>query len=123
MFASQTPNAVSSNVASHALAALALPDLEYKSIHLPPADPAPLPRHARQSIVLTRREQQVLHWVAQGKKDWEIGAILFISSKTANYHVEGAKRKLKSATRMQAAILAIQLGLIAAPPAASVSGD
>ncbi len=59
---------------------------------------------------LTRRECQVLDWIAQGKSDWQIGQILSISAKTVNYHVENAKRKLGVATRIQAVVAAIRAG-------------
>ena len=61
---------------------------------------------------LTRRECQVLDWIAQGKSDWQIGQILSISAKTVNYHAENAKRKLGVATRIQAVIAAIRAGAL-----------
>lgn len=121
MFATPTPSAVPPCIAFVVIHALAAPHLEYKAILLPPADPKPVARYALQTIDLSPRERQVLHWVAQGKTDWEIGEILFISSKTVNYHVEKAKRKLKAATRMQAALLAIQLGFVDAPLTSSAA--
>ena len=61
---------------------------------------------------LTRRECQVLDWIAKGKSDWQIGQILCISAKTVNYHAENAKRKLGVATRIQAVISAIRSGTL-----------
>lgn len=63
---------------------------------------------------ITRREREVLGWIAAGKSDWEIGRILNISAKTVNYHVEKAKRKFGVATRIQAVVLAMRKGLL--PP-------
>lgn len=51
---------------------------------------------------LTRREEQVMRWVASGKSDWEIGRILGISESTAHFHVERAKRKLQVGSRAEA---------------------
>ena len=64
--------------------------------------------------LLTQRETECLQWVGLGKTDWEIGAILDISPKTVNHHVESAKRKLDVATRLQAVTAAMSRGLI--PP-------
>jgi DNA-binding CsgD family transcriptional regulator len=59
---------------------------------------------------LTAREREVLQWVAIGKSDDEIGAILSISATTVAYHVENAKRKLDAFKRSLAVIVAIQRG-------------
>lgn len=64
------------------------------------------------SGTLTRREGQCLAWAAKGKSDWEIGAILDISPKTVNHHVEAAKRKLDCPTRIQAVTTALARGLL-----------
>ncbi|MCL4768186.1 MAG: autoinducer binding domain-containing protein [Hyphomicrobiaceae bacterium] len=57
---------------------------------------------------LSPREAEILHWIAEGKSDWQIGRILAISAKTVNYHTENVKRKFGVATRMQAVVSAIQ---------------
>lgn len=59
---------------------------------------------------LSPRERECLHWVAAGKTDDEIATILAISSTTAHWHVENAKRKLDVATRIQAVIAAYRAG-------------
>jgi DNA-binding CsgD family transcriptional regulator len=61
---------------------------------------------------VTRRESEILGWVASGKSDWAIGRILNISGKTVNFHVENAKRKLGAGTRVQAVIAAMRSGII-----------
>ena len=91
------------------------PPLLPRTISLPQADPAPLPRLAFDTFGLTPRQLEVLGWVALGKTDWEMGEILLISEKTANFHVERAKQKLNTSTRLQAALIASQLGLIEGP--------
>lgn len=45
--------------------------------------------------LFTAREIEILHWIARGKSDWEIGEILQISAKTVNFHVENSKRKFR----------------------------
>jgi DNA-binding CsgD family transcriptional regulator len=54
---------------------------------------------------LTRRECEVLWWVAQGKRDAEIGIILGISPRTASVHVRSILTKLSVETRTAAAAL------------------
>jgi DNA-binding CsgD family transcriptional regulator len=61
---------------------------------------------------VTRRESQVLGWIAAGKSDWAIGRILNISGKTVNFHVENAKRKFGVGTRVQAVVAAMREGVI-----------
>jgi DNA-binding NarL/FixJ family response regulator len=60
---------------------------------------------------LTDRELLVLHLVAAGRSNGEIGAKLFISRKTASVHVSNILRKLNASTRVEAATLAERAGL------------
>lgn len=64
--------------------------------------------------LLTRREKEVLRWVASGKTTWEISEILSIGETTTLTHIENAKRKLDVPSRTQAVVKAICLGLIQA---------
>jgi LuxR family quorum sensing-dependent transcriptional regulator len=66
------------------------------------------------SRTLTPRELECMRWVAHGKTDEEIGIILAISSRTARFHVENAKRKLGVTTRVQAVAEALRREAIAA---------
>jgi DNA-binding CsgD family transcriptional regulator len=61
---------------------------------------------------LTPRELEVLTWVAQGKSAWEIGAILQITKRTVDEHVNTAVRKLGAVNRTQAVAIAIRNGFI-----------
>ena len=61
---------------------------------------------------VTEREVECLQWAAQGKSDYEIGAILAISPHTAHRHLENAKTKLGVCTRAQAVLRAYALGLV-----------
>ena len=65
-----------------------------------------------QSEKLTRREIEVLYWVAQGRSASEIGRILGISERTVEVHVSRAIRKLGARNRTHAAIIALREGLI-----------
>jgi DNA-binding CsgD family transcriptional regulator len=53
---------------------------------------------------LTQREREVLDWVARGKSNAAIGAILGISARTAQKHLENIFLKLGVESRMAAAL-------------------
>ncbi len=61
---------------------------------------------------LTPRELEVLQLLAQGKSNPQIAQELVISRLTAKTHVERIIRKLKVSDRTQAALRAIELGLV-----------
>jgi DNA-binding CsgD family transcriptional regulator len=69
-----------------------------------------------QSLVpfgLSRREAQVLDWVAQGKTNKEIGVILDLSPRTVQKHLEHIYRKIYVESRTAAAAKAYEIALIA----------
>lgn len=61
---------------------------------------------------LSRREIEVLQWVAAGKQQQDIGDILGISHRTVEVHIRSAREKLGALTTFQAIGRAIGLGLI-----------
>lgn len=68
-----------------------------------PPGPATLP----QPPSLTPREGEVLRWVARGKTDREIAALLGVSPRTVNKHLEHVYIKLGVETRTAAVMRAI----------------
>jgi len=60
---------------------------------------------------LTDREREVLRLLARGRSNREIGAELFITSKTASVHVSNILAKLGAASRTEAAAIAHREGL------------
>ncbi|HHH38413.1 MAG TPA: response regulator transcription factor [Sedimenticola sp.] len=64
-------------------------------------------------LPVTRREAEVLLWVAHGKTNREIGEILSLSPRTVNKHLEQIYPKLQVDNRSSATAIAIQalLGL------------
>jgi DNA-binding CsgD family transcriptional regulator len=58
-----------------------------------------------EALGLTPRECEVLHWLAQGKRDGEIAVILGCASKTVSKHVERILGKLLVESRLAAARL------------------
>jgi len=63
-------------------------------------------------VTLTKRELQVLIWVAQGKSSWEIGHIILCQECTVNFHCRNIMGKLNVRTRGHALLKAVSLGLI-----------
>ncbi|MDQ2831474.1 MAG: response regulator transcription factor [Chloroflexota bacterium] len=61
---------------------------------------------------LTERETEVLRLLARGKANKEIGAALYIGEKTVKTHVSNILAKLGVQSRTQAALYAVQLGLV-----------
>ncbi|MBQ1765014.1 MAG: autoinducer binding domain-containing protein [Aquincola sp.] len=61
---------------------------------------------------LTVREVEALKWTMEGKTAWEVGTILGISQRTAVMHINNAMHKLDCATKHQAVLKALRLGLI-----------
>lgn len=61
---------------------------------------------------LTPRERQVLHLLAAGKSNKEIGAALRISERTAKFHVTAIFNKLGAENRAQAVAVAKERHLI-----------
>lgn len=62
---------------------------------------------------LTKREQEILALVAAGKSNQEIAEILYIAPGTVRVHVHAILQKLEVRDRTQAAVLALQKGLVA----------
>ncbi len=62
--------------------------------------------------VLTRREQEILALIADGKTNQEIAQMLYIAPGTVRVHVHAILQKLDVRDRTQAAVIAIQKKLI-----------
>ncbi|QOJ01901.1 MAG: helix-turn-helix transcriptional regulator [Phycisphaeraceae bacterium] len=74
-----------------------------------PADPLePL-----RGLGLTPRQAEVLHWLAQGKSNPEIGIILGSSSLTVKKHLEAVYHALGVENRTAAAVVALEAQRIA----------
>jgi DNA-binding CsgD family transcriptional regulator len=68
----------------------------------------------RRPSLLSPRETQVLEWAARGQSTREISAGLGISPKGVDFHIDGAKHKLRASNRTHAVAKAITLGLLSA---------
>ena len=69
----------------------------------------------KQAFGLSRRELEVLALIAEGRTNREIGERLFISQKTVGVHVGNILAKLGASGRVEAAMVAIRLELVATP--------
>ena len=72
----------------------------------------PVAQDKASAPVLTEREREIFTWIARGKSSADIAGIVAISERTVNFHVDRVMRKLQVATRMQATIVCVRLGLI-----------
>ena len=61
---------------------------------------------------LSFRELTVLHLLAEGRSDREIGAVLGISTLTAQKHVENIRIKMGASSRTEASVRAVREGLL-----------
>jgi DNA-binding CsgD family transcriptional regulator len=55
---------------------------------------------------------EALKWTMEGKTAWEVSAILGISERSAVFHLTNSMRKLGAINKHQAALRALQLGLM-----------
>ncbi|HGJ5884161.1 helix-turn-helix transcriptional regulator [Arsenophonus sp.] len=58
---------------------------------------------------LTKRENEVLHWVSAGKTYWEISVILRIKEGTVKFHMGNVVRKLNVCSAKQAIRASVEL--------------
>lgn len=61
---------------------------------------------------LSLREAEVLRWTAQGKTASDVGMILGLTTRTVNFHISSAIRKLGTSNKTSAVVLATQRGFI-----------
>lgn len=73
----------------------------------PPASP-----NASALETLSARERDILRGIAQGASNKEIARDLGIAEATVKIHVQGVLRKLRVSTRVHAAVIAVENGLI-----------
>jgi DNA-binding CsgD family transcriptional regulator len=61
-----------------------------------------LERSANPSPVLSKREEEILRWVAAGKTNWEISVILKVSLNTVKFHLKNVFQKIGVENRWSA---------------------
>ncbi|MBV8216553.1 MAG: response regulator transcription factor, partial [Verrucomicrobia bacterium] len=65
---------------------------------------------------LSKRERQVLKYLASGRSNKEIGQILYVSEHTAKSHVRSIMAKLNADSRTEVISIAIKRGFLKAVP-------
>ena len=60
---------------------------------------------------LTIREVEVLKWSAEGNTASEVGDILSLRSRTVNFHIRNAIRKMGVKNKMSAVVKAVRNGV------------
>jgi DNA-binding CsgD family transcriptional regulator len=108
IFPSPAPAAPVEEPAAHGLTRR---ELETRRLPRDAESPPPETRSAAE-FDLTPRELEVLHLLATGLTDREIGAALFIASRTASFHVTNLLRKLGVESRTAAAAFAVRHRLV-----------
>ena len=63
-------------------------------------------------LALSERERDILTLVAQGKTNWEIGAILNLSEYSVRDYLKDVSKRMQTSNRTHSVTRAIQLGLI-----------
>lgn len=63
-------------------------------------------------VKFTRREREVLQFLAEGNTSQEIGKILKLSSHTVDWYMNGIQEKLQARNRQHAVALAFRQGLV-----------
>lgn len=79
---------------------------------MPNANIAELTEAGAPGHCLSAREREILTWVALGKSNTDIGAILQISPHTVGTYLKRILGKLDVSSRTTAAVRAAQMGLL-----------
>lgn len=60
------------------------------------------------SSPLTAREMDIVHWIKEGKTNWEISTILNISERTVKFHLDNIKEKLGAVSKTHAVAIMME---------------
>jgi len=82
------------------------------SLRAPPKESTALAAAAANPGKLSPREREIIVMLAHGASNKEIARVLNLSESTIKIHVQGILRKLNIAKRVQAAVYAVEHGLI-----------
>ncbi len=85
-----------------------LPVLPHDVLHAHAASSVPV----RGNPILTRREVEVLRFVARGWTDRDIAERLYLSRRTVSNHVSNILGKLDVPSRRAAVVTAVRLGML-----------
>jgi DNA-binding NarL/FixJ family response regulator len=85
------------------------------AVSIPEASPAEHPMPAPPRSELTPREVEVLRLLSEGRTNQQIARELLVSTSTVKNHIQQILTKLRASDRTQAAVIAIELGLLSRP--------
>jgi DNA-binding CsgD family transcriptional regulator len=71
-----------------------------------------MPTATPSAVVLTEKEQQILHWAAMGKTTWEISRIQGRTEAAVNFHLCNIRRKFGVNSLRAALMKAIDQGMV-----------
>ena len=74
-----------------------------------------LQRHGYRIVPVNPREKEILVCLARGESNKSIARTLCVAESTVKIHVQGILRKLNLVSRVQAAVYAVEKGLMPAP--------
>jgi LuxR family quorum sensing-dependent transcriptional regulator len=57
---------------------------------------------------LSKRERECMRWVAAGRTDQEIAALMGLAASTVRFHIDRARRKLGARTRSHAVAMMLR---------------
>ena len=77
--------------------------------------PAPMLSEVGASPVLTRREHEIMEWVAAGHTNAKTASSLWVTEQTVKFHLTNIFRKLGVANRSEASQYVIEHGLVSLP--------
>ncbi|MEK6598819.1 MAG: LuxR C-terminal-related transcriptional regulator [Deltaproteobacteria bacterium] len=60
------------------------------------------------SSPLTAREMDIIHWIKEGKTNWEISVIFNISERTVKFHLDNIKEKLGAVSKTHAVAILME---------------
>ncbi len=91
--------------------AVVSPELTHKLVRALRAASSPAGSSAQPEDILSPREREILRAIAAGASNKEIARLLGIAETTVKVHVQHILRKLNLASRVQAAVYAVEQGL------------
>ena len=83
-----------------------------KEVRVPAREPFIPDEKKREALGITRRELEILEWIAQGMSNREIAEKLFVSENTVKTHSSRVFDKLGAKRRTQAVQLGKEFGLL-----------
>ena len=92
------------------------------AVYIATHPPVLAPSASGSAPALTRREEEILQMVAEGRSNADVARVLWVTEQTVKFHLANVYRKLGVKNRTQAARWAHEHGLLTERPAATSDG-